>query len=293
MPLLSSPLPLLLATGTLVGATLPLGKLAALAGIPATVWALLISAGSGALLALALGATRTPLPAGGRHLRYYAVAGTVSYAVPNLLIFAVIPRLGAGFTAILFTLSPILTLAFSILLRTRRPDRLGMLGIGVGFLGALLIVLSKGQVDAPAAPIWIAAAFLIPLSLALGNVYRTLDWPPGAPGLALAAGTNIASALVIASATLFGTGDLPLGALAAAPGLAFLQVAASAGMFAVFFRLQADGGPVYLSQIGYVAAAVGLASGTLLLGESYGLLTWLGALVVACGVAMTTIAQRK
>ena len=36
-----------------------------------------------------------------------------------------------------------------------------------------------------------------------------------------------------------------------------------------FFRLQAVGGPVYLSQIGYVAAAVGLFSGTLFLGESY------------------------
>ena len=40
------------------------------------------------------------------------------------------------------------------------------------------------------------------------------------------------------------------------------------------------GGPVYLSQIGYVAAAVGLFSGTLFLGERYGLLTWLGAAVI-------------
>jgi len=62
-------------------------------------------------------------------------------------------------------------------------------------------------------------------------------------------------------------------------------------MFVFFFQLQKVGGPVYLSQIGYVGAAVGLLSGTLLLGERYGPLTWAGALVIAAGVAMTTRAQ--
>ncbi len=63
-------------------------------------------------------------------------------------------------------------------------------------------------------------------------------------------------------------------------------------MFALFFRLQAVGGPVYLSQIGYVAAALGLVSGTLFLGEHYPPLTWIGAAVIAAGVAMTTRAQK-
>ena len=64
-------------------------------------------------------------------------------------------------------------------------------------------------------------------------------------------------------------------------------------MFAFFFRLQAVGGPVYLSQIGYVAAAVGLVAGTLYMGERYQALTWLGALVIVAGVVMTTLAQAR
>ncbi len=71
------------------------------------------------------------------------------------------------------------------------------------------------------------------------------------------------------------------------------QIAASALMFVFFFRLQVAGGPVYLSQIGYVAAAIGLFSGTLFLGERYGLLTWLGAVVIAVGVIVTTKAQSQ
>ena len=64
-------------------------------------------------------------------------------------------------------------------------------------------------------------------------------------------------------------------------------------MFAFFFRLQAVGGPVYLSQIGYVAAALGLVAGNLFLGERYQLATWTGAAVIMLGVAMTTRAQTQ
>ncbi len=88
------------------------------------------------------------------------------------------------------------------------------------------------------------------------------------------------------------TGQFPIETLAFAPWAAVAQSIASAGMFALFFRLQAVGGPVYLSQIGYVAAALGLISGTLFLGEHYPPLTWIGAFVICVGVAMTTRAQR-
>ncbi|TIP39591.1 MAG: hypothetical protein E5X62_30855, partial [Mesorhizobium sp.] len=71
------------------------------------------------------------------------------------------------------------------------------------------------------------------------------------------------------------------------------QVASAAAMFAFFFRLQAVGGPVYLSQIGYVAAAVGLFAGTMFLGEHYQLLTWAGAAIIVAGVFITTKAQSQ
>ena len=40
-----------------------------------------------------------------------------------------------------------------------------------------------------------------------------------------------------------------------------LQVAVSAVMFVMFFRLQQVGGPTCLGQVGYVAAAVGVGVG--------------------------------
>jgi drug/metabolite transporter (DMT)-like permease len=76
--------------------------------------------------------------------------------------------------------------------------------------------------------------------------------------------------------------------LAINPFLVVAQMALAALMFALFFRLQVAGGPVYLSQIGYVAAATSLIVGVSMLGERYGLITWAGALVIVAGVIATT-----
>lgn len=283
---------LLVVTGILLGLTLPLGKLAAAAGATPAVWAFVISFGAGGVLLGALAASGRVRRPNAAKLRYFTVTALISYALPNLLLLAAIPHLGAGFTGIMFTLSPIITLMMSIALRMRRPNALGIAGIVVGFAGALLVAVTRGEAGRPAELHWVLAGLLIPFSLAAGNIYRTLDWPADAGPIELAAGSHLASAVILILASLALSGGVPLQPLAGMPVLVAAQVAASATMFAFFFRLQAVGGPVYLSQIGYVAAALGLVAGTLLLGEHYRLATWAGALVITAGVAMTTRAQQ-
>ncbi|WEX10371.1 DMT family transporter [Chelativorans sp. AA-79] len=284
---------LLLVTGALLGLTPPLGKLATENGVSPAVWAFVISFGAGAVLlcALLVGDDRTALTA--HRLRYYVITAAVSYAVPNLLMFSVVPHLGAGYTGIMFTLSPVVTLILSILLGVRRPNRLGIIGIAVGFVGAVIVATTRGEAGRPADLLWVAAGLLIPVSLAAGNIYRTMDWPENTGPIELAAGSHLAAAAMLLAGILL-SGEA--GSFATLPGMPLLvlaQVAAASSMFAFFFRLQAVGGPVYLSQIGYVGAAVGLAIGVLFLGERYSALTWIGAAILAAGVFMTTKAQNQ
>lgn len=292
MKLMASAPFLLIATGTLLGLILPLGKIAAQAGIPPAIWTFLFSASAGLILFAVLLMQKRNICFSGGRLRYYICTAFISYALPNLLILSAIPRLGAGFTGIMYTLSPVITLVLSMGFGLRRPNALGIGGIAAGFVGAVMVSMTRGEVGKPADSLWIAAALLIPVLLAIGNVYRTLDWPKNADPTELAAGSHLASALMLFTGILLFTGQFPIETLAFAPWAALAQSIAAAGMFALFFRLQAVGGPVYLSQIGYVAAALGLISGTLFLGEHYPPLTWLGAAVIAVGVAMTTRAQK-
>ncbi|MBK8161474.1 MAG: DMT family transporter [Rhodospirillaceae bacterium] len=280
---------LLLSTGVLLGLFAPLGKVARESGISTAAWCFAI-AGGGALVLLALLILqRRRIPLDLPHLRYYLVTALLAYVIPNLIIYAAIPHLGAGMTTLYFTLSPIMTLTFSILLGTRRPGWLGVGGIALGCVGALIVVFSKGQVDRPADFTWALLALVIPLSLAAGNVYRTIDWPLDGEPLVLAMGSNAVAAFFLIIAAVLFDGTLPFAALATThPGLVLAQVVIAAAMFALFFRLQVVGGPVYLSQIGYVAAATSLFLGTLLLDERYGLATWMGGLVIVAGIIATT-----
>jgi drug/metabolite transporter (DMT)-like permease len=284
---------LLLVTGGLLGLALPFGKIATDAGVPGIVWAFVVSLGAGGILlcALILSGGRVSLTA--RRMRYFVVTAAISYAIPNLLMFSAIPHLGAGYTGIMFTLSPIITLAFSILLGVRRPNPLGIAGIGVGFVGAVMVALTRGEAGQPADLSWVIIALLIPVCLAAGNIYRTIDWPGGAGPIELAVGSHLASAAILLAGILGFHGGEALATLAKVPISVVGQAASASAMFAFFFRLQAVGGPVYLSQIGYVAAAVGLFSGTLFLGEHYLLLTWAGAAIIVAGVFVTTRAQRQ
>ncbi|MBL8578673.1 MAG: DMT family transporter [Mesorhizobium sp.] len=284
---------LLLITGSLLGLSLPFGKIATTSGVQPIVWAFVISAGGGGVILVAMLLRGHGFRFSGHKLRYFLITATITYAIPNLLLFSVMPHVGAGYAGIMYTLSPIVTLVFSIVFGVRRPNLLGVVGITIGFLGAVMVATTRGQLGAPASLFWVALALLIPVSLAAGNIYRTADWPEGAAPTELAVGSNLAAAAILLAGIFASSGGTALQTLTTMPFLVIAQIVASAAMFVFFFRLQVVGGPVYLSQIGYVAAAVGLLSGTLFLGERYGFLTWLGAAVVFIGVVVTTKAQAR
>jgi drug/metabolite transporter (DMT)-like permease len=284
---------LLIVTGGLLGLTLPFGKMATQGGIPAMLWAFVISGGAGGVLFFNLALRRQFFKLTRPRLRYFIIAAAISYAIPNLLMFSAIPHLGAGYAGIMFTLSPVITLVLSILLGVRRPNLLGIAGIAVGFIGAVMVALTRGVADRPAELFWVVIGLLIPFCLAAGNIYRTYDWPKDTGPIELAAGSHLAAAAMLLAGLIGLSHGGSFALLAQMPVLVLAQIASASAMFAFYFRLQAVGGPVYLSQIGYVAAAVGLGAGVLFLGEHYRLLTWSGAAIIVIGVVMTTRAQSQ
>ena len=283
---------LLIMTGALIGLNFPLGKIAGDAGISPILWATIPSAGVAALMLPVL-AVRRGLSRPNRALvRFAVLTGLISYVIPGVILFAVIPHAGSGYMGLMFAQSPVFTLAFSALLGLRTPNRLGLAGIAVGLIGAAIVSLTRGA--APDAPdlFWIMAGFAVPVTLAIGNVYRTVAWPENTSPDALAFWSHAAAILAFVALLLVVEGGVPFSSLTAVPGAALLQAVAAAATFPLFFRLQHLGGPVLLSQIGYVAASVGLVIATFLLDEHYSLATWFGALVIAAGIALTVMAQR-
>lgn len=291
------PVLLLFAAGSCIGLIFPLGRLAGEAGVPPLLYAAASAFGASLVLFLAARLSGSPVVARKSVLTYALVAGQLTFAIPFGMLVAVIPHLGSGIPAILQSLAPIITLAIVATLGLERPSLLRLVGLAAGLAGALLILISRnaGSFGETAPAIWYVAALVTPLALAAGNVFRTVAWPKGEKPLPLAAVTLAAAALGLIIVLLIGgllgqTTDVAAG-LGAGWHLILLQSLASGIGYALFFRLQQIGGPVYLSQISYVHTGVGVAFAVLFFAEPLSAAVWIAVALILAGVALVNREQ--
>jgi len=283
----------LLSGGALLGLSTNLAKVASEARLPPL--AILFWSIVGAeLILLALAAQRRKLPpVNARTLEYYCVSALVGVAGPNLIFFSAVPHVGAGFVALIITLPPLLTYVGALALKLEVFKAIRATGVAAALAGAG--VLASEKLASPDADVfWTLLALVGPVLLAIGNLYRTLRWPQGVSGDALAPGMLVAAAMMLLCA-----GFLPGFSLAIPmeQGLSFvliaIQSAVFAGMFLLLFLLQKTGGPVLLSLLGSVGALVGVPVAIFLQGEAPpgGLL--FGAVLIAAGVILLTLGNNQ
>lgn len=292
------PVLLLFAAGSCIGLIFPLGRLAGEAGVPPLLYAAASAFGASLVLFLAAWLSGAPATARRGVVKYALVAGQLTFAIPFGMLVAVIPHLGSGIPAILQSLAPIITLAIVAALGLERPSLLRLVGLASGLAGALLILISRnaGSFGETAPAIWYFAALVTPLALAAGNVFRTVAWPKGEKPLPLAAVTLAAAALglvvFLLIARLFGQKTDVVAGLGAGWHLIVLQSLASGIGYALFFRLQQIGGPVYLSQISYVHTGVGVAFAVLFFAEPLSAAVWIAVALILAGVALVNREQQ-
>src|SRR5436190_1973410 len=133
---MNRPLLLLLGTGAALGLNFPLGKLAMAAGIAPALWAAMISAGTGLVMLFIVAVTERKDLSRTSTLYFSIVSSFLSYVVPSVLTYMVIPKIGSGLAAIMFALSPVVTALLSLIFRVRPPNLISIFGIIVGLAGA-------------------------------------------------------------------------------------------------------------------------------------------------------------
>lgn len=281
------PLACLLAGGSLLGLSTNLAKYAGEIGLAPLTFLFWSITGAAIILLVVSLLRHDPPPSNARSIEYYLVAALVSVAGSNLIFFSTIPHVGAGFVAMIIALPPLLTYLGALALRMERFQALRALGVATALAGAS--VLAARKFSAPDASVfWILLALCGPVLLAIGNIYRTLRWPGDASPDALATGMLIAAAIMLGL-----TGLLPNFALTVPPNeqplvLIAVQAFVFAGQFLLLFLLQKTGGPVLLSLLGSVGAVVGVLVAVLLQGEAAPEGLFIGASLIALGVALVT-----
>ncbi len=256
---------MLVGTGVLLGLSIPIAKAAATAGVPALAYALWPTAMASGVLALLAARRRGALRASWRLFRYAAISGFLGHAAPMTAVFWVSAQAGAGFASLAFTLTPVTTLAISLLVRHERFSALRAAAVAIGCTGAVVLVLGRGE-SMHAATAAVLLVPLVPVFIGGGNVYRALHTPTGTPAEWLAALSLGASSVMLVVA---GAGTGALGFAPQPEAFAWLGAQALAMVvgYGMYFELIRRAEPVTFSFMGYVMMLTGVAVGVGLFGE--------------------------
>lgn len=260
---------LLLATGSLLGVSIVLSRMAAGAGAPMLWFLTATMVGSGiVLLGTALLRQRNRRPM--RSLVLYSLGAGAFQAVPQAMAYLSVGHVGAGYISIAFAFPLLVTYVMALMFNMEKFSLARASGVAVALAGGLMLVLAKFHGLNADAAFWVLVASAIPVVIAGGNLYRTRFWPKGAEPLPLAALMLLLGGLMILPFAAWTENTAGFSALWHTPALQTLTVASIAVFalkFVTYFQLQHVAGPVYLSQIGTVGAAVATPVSVMYLGE--------------------------
>ncbi|HUK05411.1 MAG TPA: DMT family transporter [Burkholderiales bacterium] len=221
-----------------------------------------------------------------RNARAYLKIGAIGIALPFALYSFAAMHAPASLLSILNATAPMFGIAWSASFGDERLTARRVAGLALGSAGVALIV---GPVDASAEPLfyWAVAAAL-GACCAYGAVGVAMKrWSGGAPPRAMAAGNQLAAALLL----------VPLLPLLPPPGtptplaaacLVALALLGSAVAFPLYFRLIADVGATRALTVTYLIPLFGVLWGWLFLGEALPGAALAGGVLILAGTALVT-----
>ena len=283
----------LLFAGALYGLLFSINKVATTNGVPGLAYVFWHTLGAGLILWLVCLATRTPVGFDRAHLRLYFVGGALGISIPVSLLAHVAPNLPASLVVMVTCLSPTCTYLMAMALRMERFRLLSTGGVALGLAGILILVVPGITLPSFAEVSWLLLALLAPVCFAAFNIAGAILWPPKAHSLGLACGIQLGGAVVLVPVML-GTGETYLfpGPLLAGDLAILGATGVTALVWYLIFEILRLGGPLFLSQFGYIVVLTGFGWGAVIFGERLSNSAWIAAALLLAGLAVLTWSKR-
>ena len=231
-----------------------------------------------ALALLALGRLRREAWPPREALRALALLGALGYAVQSGCYFAALERIGAGLTALLLYLFPVLVVVLSAVLQRRAPRPASVACVLVATTGCVLTIGPVGAAQATGVLLGLASAAAYAVYIVGSGTVATGGSPFTSAGVVMGACAVVYDVLVLVRG-----GELPDGA---AGWLALLAVALGCTVVAVstFFAALVLLGAADTAVVSTVEPLVSVALAAALLGERLGPLQAAGGALVLAAV---------
>lgn len=278
--------------GIVWGATMPLTKISMSTGhhpFGLIFWQLVISA---ALLTVVVIVRQLPLRWTRRHVMYYLIIAFVGTLIPNTFSLLAIRQLPAGVMAIVIATVPLFSLLLAWFFRIEKPTLIRLTGIVLGVVALMLIAIPEASLPEPDKASWLLVALLAPICYGIEGIYIAARAPRGISSVSTLLGASLVGSLIIAPVVFSGGFMVNLLNPWGAPELALLasgigHVTAYGG----YLWLVGRAGPVFSSQIAYVATISGVLVSFIILNERYS--GWVLLSVVLMLVALSIVRPLK
>lgn len=285
-------LTLLLLLGFIWGTGYSIARFATTHGVPPLGYSFWQSLGPAILLGCLTRLRHSTIQTSIPHLRYYFICGLTGIVIPNTNMYFAAPHLPAGLLAVVVNTVPIIAYPLALLARTEVFNVLRFSGVGCAIAGLMLIVLPTTSLPTPLMTPWVLSALITPLSFAVCAVYISRFRPNNTNSLSLAAGTLIASSLLLLPVVLMSKNFYSLHLPLTSPDLVILlEIILSSVGYILFFQLIKIAGPVYYSLVDTVVALTGLFWGYLLFHEK--LNQWTSCAVFFIFIALILVTKRQ
>ena len=221
------------------------------------------------------------------HARTIVALGALNNALPFWLLGFANTRIDSGLSAVIQAAAPVFTVVLASWIdRSQRVHGVRLLGVGVGFLGVVLLVgvQEGGELVGALAVIGTAACYAVSVLIA-GRTVRAL------PPLQVSIGQLAAGAVIVAP---FALAQLPdeapsTGAIAAVVALGALG---SGVAYLLYFAIIARAGASRAILVTYLVPAFALAYGAVFLDEKVTVAALVGLALILGGTALATGAAR-
>ena len=224
-------------------------------------------------------------------VRFLAVTAVLGYLVPLLAALHVAAHIPAGILTLIASLSPVVTVAVALALRTERVSRHRVFAVALGTAAALLVLWPDAALPGGGL-YWLAVALLVPVCYGVESIYIAAKWPPGMTSLQAVAGESWFAALMVLPVFVLWAEPVVMPASWGVPELAIVMfVAAGVVESLIYFYLVRTTGGVFVSFGTFVSLFAGIGWGMVLFAESHGVAVW-AAVIATCAAVGLLIMDR-
>lgn len=292
-PGLIAPTIMLVGLGALWGLSFSLSKVAAMGGVHPFAYAWMQSTGAALFLSLVCYRKGIPFDFSRGHLVFFAGAAVIGLVLPNINIITTAKYIPAGVMSTVVSTVPVLGYVLAVALRIEGFRWNSAVGIGLGLVGALLMILPKSSLPSPDMVPWVLLAFLTPALYACSGIFSDRMRPEGTHSLAAARGMLIMASLTTLPLMLAVDGFYPLMSNPGPTDYAMLgQICISSVAYILYFEVLKRAGPVFLSLVSYVVTLFGLFWGWVIFGEIHSAWIWASVGCVFVSMLLVNIGRR-